>query len=723
MIPPALAVRSQSSNYRPEIDGLRAVAIIPVILNHFNKEWLPSGFLGVDVFFVISGLVISSSLLQQSLPGFRANILAFYSRRVKRLMPALYLLVIVGAILISLFNKYPGFSLQTGVTALFGVSNLYLFFQSTDYFSPSTELNIFTHTWSLGVEEQFYLLFPFLLWLAGPWRSKVGFTKKAISLLAFIILFLSVISLLLFVSFSSSRPAAAYFLMPSRFWEMGAGCLLALWSHDKKKQGQLGRPTFNKVIAWLSFAALLLVFKVFPEELSVFSTIATVGLTCALIATTPSGQTSRRNCLDSVTNLLCQPVLIAIGYLSYSLYLWHWPVFCISRWTIGTPLWSFPFLLGLIIAFSLISFLFVEQPLRKAVWAVANGATIMKGLLFALLSAGFLFVLGGPIKGRLFTGKGGAVMEPSRLASGLMEKEPLLNRKVESVLKECNATPFMLGVNSYSNNRPLDRNFIADCLERIGLPAARATPSGRSERPRLFLIGDSFAQKLAPFAALAAQKIGYDFHVFFGYGCPYLLRSDLIRHPSFPRCRYLSENMLEEVLLSSIKPGDILVLRIHASSKSYLRYSSASDQPAVESYDQAIEDLERKIKAKKASLLVLGGNPNLSTQEFAALRPEWFNVLNRSDTVNPRNSQETKFFHALDRHLDQRFAASAGSSYFSVSPFVCLDLERRKCLLSVGPKFLYEDDHHLSPFGHERFFSGFLDRLRQLAGLTNPLRS
>jgi hypothetical protein len=296
-----------------------------------------------------------------------------------------------------------------------------------------------------------------------------------------------------------------------------------------------------------------------------------------------------------------------------------------------------------------------------------------------------------------------------------MQRDPLLNARVESVLKECNATPFLLGANSYTNSRPLDRKYILDCLQRIGLPAKAVDLPG-SGRPRLLLIGDSFAQKMAPFAALAARRLGYDFHVFYGYGCPYLLRSDLIHRPSFPHCRYLSEDLLESSVLSTIRPGDIVVLRIHPSSKSYLRYPSGSEQPQIDSYDQSIEALERKIQAKQASFLLLGGNPNLSTQEIAALQPDWFNAWNRSDTIDPRNSQETKFFHALDRHLQERFGNSADGIYFSVSPYVCLDLERRKCLLSVGQKFLYEDDHHLSPFGHERFFNAFLNRLQRLAG-------
>ena len=154
---------SKRSRYRPEIDGLRAFAVVAVIINHFNKDILPGGYLGVDIFFVISGYVITSSLFGRPSKDFKDFISGFYERRIKRLVPALSAFVLITSIAICLFNPAPGLSLRTGLTSLFGLSNLYLLKQSTDYFAQSTELNVFTHTWSLGVEEQFYIIFPIVL--------------------------------------------------------------------------------------------------------------------------------------------------------------------------------------------------------------------------------------------------------------------------------------------------------------------------------------------------------------------------------------------------------------------------------------------------------------------------------------------------------------------------------------------------------------------------------
>lgn len=687
---------------------MRAVAIAPVVINHFNKEWLPSGYLGVDIFFVISGLVITSSLLHKPSLSFRDNLLAFYSRRVKRLMPALWAVVVIGAILISLFNRAPGFSLQTGIASLFGISNLYLLYQATDYFAPATELNIFTHTWSLGVEEQFYLLFPLLLWLAGPWRSGAGLTTKSKSILFATILTLSIVSLVLFTSLYTSHQALTYFLMPTRFWEMGLGCLLAFQSLRTPADLSRKRRRINHLLSWSSLVIILIIFKAFPEQQGLAATVAVVLLTCVLLFTLHTSCDLADCQRGSLYKVLCHPRLIAVGLISYSLYLWHWPILCISRWTIGTPLWSLPILLAIMAGLSWLSYTALEQPLRQANWNSSRMKTIGLGLLASLVSSFFLLLLGGPFKSKLFTGRGGQTLDKSRFSSELLKDQSKLTKGVDALLKQCNATPFLLGKNSYKTGRKIDGALAKDCFTNIGIKPT----INKTANQRVILIGDSFAEKLAPFAALAALENGYEFNLFYGYGCAYLLRSGLISNPSFRHCRYFQEEALESALLSSLKKDDVIILRLHLGSKSYLRYPSGSQQPLPEAYDRAIEDLKKKITAKQAHLILIGGNPNLATQDLAALQPDWFNAWNRSSIINPKNSQETKFFHSLDGHLSQRFSSGHGSTYFSLKPLICEDQDA--CLLSRKDKFLYEDDHHLSPYGHELFFDELKARLRQL---------
>lgn len=193
---PPRTAQTHGGRYRPEIDGLRAVAVIAVIINHFGGNSLASGYLGVDIFFVISGYVISASLIRQSSDKLAELLTGFYARRVKRILPALVLFVATTSILICLVNPAAEDSLNTGFWSLLGASNLYLLHQSTNYFAASTKLNAFTHTWSLGVEEQFYLIYPVILWLSLKSRASYKPLLKTIvaGLILFLVLILSRLS-------------------------------------------------------------------------------------------------------------------------------------------------------------------------------------------------------------------------------------------------------------------------------------------------------------------------------------------------------------------------------------------------------------------------------------------------------------------------------------------------------------------------------------------------
>ena len=367
---------SAESNYRSEIDGLRALAVIAVIFNHFDKFLLPGGYLGVDIFFVISGFVITGSLSGRPSNSFGHLLMAFYIRRIKRLVPALVLFVVIAGLMICVFDPHPGGTLATGVTALFGISNLYLFRESIDYFGKSTELNVFTHTWSLGVEEQFYVLFPVLIWLTGFSRQ----TRNGSRNLLWTVGSLSAASLAAFIYYYPTHQPATYFLMPTRLWELGAGCLLFVGS----QKPNLGIRTISKASSLTVIAAIVGVLFI-PFQFAVAATIAVVLLTVALIACLRKGSTGY--------SFFANRSVVYIGQISYSLYLWHWGVLSLSRWTIGIHWWTVPLQIALMVLLASFSYQYVETYCRRANWSVNSWRTIMYGMAASTGAAGLLIGL------------------------------------------------------------------------------------------------------------------------------------------------------------------------------------------------------------------------------------------------------------------------------------------------------------------------------------------
>jgi peptidoglycan/LPS O-acetylase OafA/YrhL len=345
--------------HRTEIDGLRAIAVLSVIFNHIDKALLPNGHLGVDIFFVISGFVITQSIVSRQYCSFRDYIHGFYARRIKRLVPALFLCIAVTSIFVLLIispdSSLSSASLRTGVSALFGISNLFLLAQTADYFGSPAKLNPLTHTWSLGIEEQFYLFFPLLLWFSGlPQKSTAAFSKFSL-----IIGIFAIASLMSYLWLSKINPIAAFYLMPARFWELalGAGAYLALIRTKKANPYH-----FLESYIVLPCLVALIVILFIPQlpQYNWLNTIFIALLTAVLIiGIHPT---------SFIYKLLTLKPLVFLGIISYSLYLWHWSVLTIGRWTIGIDAWTIPIQLAIILLLSVLSYKFVENPLRKSVW-------------------------------------------------------------------------------------------------------------------------------------------------------------------------------------------------------------------------------------------------------------------------------------------------------------------------------------------------------------------
>jgi peptidoglycan/LPS O-acetylase OafA/YrhL len=409
---------TSAHSYRADIDALRAIAVGSVIAYHFNEAIITSGFLGVDVFFVISGYVISGSLANRPRQSFADFLSAFYGSRIKRILPALAVCVVatvlIGFLFISPETTQFHSSWKAGVAALFGLSNIYFLKVSADYFDMFSGLNLFTQTWSLGVEEQFYFIYPAIFWISQ--RS----TKFSASRPLCVMAPLAAASLLSYVVIFRHNQSAAFFLMPTRFWELAAGCITYF-----AVQGKWRCHWKSQLPALVAFTILILALFT-AKGWEVWATFLAVVSTSIIIGTLLPG--------DILHRMLILRPLVYVGRISYSLYLWHWSVLVISRWTIGVHDWLVPIQLGTIFALAVASFHYVEQPLRKAVWSSSPFKTITYGLSAATVAASLIVVLGKPLQGALYTG------EPARLAQKGVEtlgSEKLEGERIIWPSKDC----------------------------------------------------------------------------------------------------------------------------------------------------------------------------------------------------------------------------------------------------------------------------------------------
>ncbi|MDA9020158.1 acyltransferase [Flavimaricola sp.] len=355
-------------NHRPDIDGLRALAVISVILYHAGIWWVPGGFVGVDIFFVISGYLISSIILSEISRG-EFSFKRFFERRLRRIIPALLVMlaIVVATAQIIALPEQAQDTAKSGLAALFSVSNFW-FWQRSGYFAPATEFMPLLHTWSLGVEEQFYLVFPVMLLVL----ARIPFQMKWLLFGGTIAFFL------LGLWFSNNKPSVAYYLLPARAWEFGVGTLLAA-----NIVPPLQRRLLIEVISALGF--ILIIFAViFISSDMIFPGWAALLPVLGAAMTIHAGGSAWIS-----RNLLSARPVVYIGLLSYSLYLWHWPWLTAMRIRSGSIFLDLP-LASLAVAATFVtawlSWRFVEQPFRDGQFAPMNK------LIFSINAAGILIV-------------------------------------------------------------------------------------------------------------------------------------------------------------------------------------------------------------------------------------------------------------------------------------------------------------------------------------------
>lgn len=650
--------------YIQGIDGLRALAVLAVILFHLDASFLPGGFSGVDVFFVISGYVVSASLFRNYRPDFFSFLTHFYARRIIRIFPALIVCLIIVSASTTLFvpeswlshtNKY------TGLLAFFGISNIALVWLNDGYFSPKVDYNPFTHTWSLAVEEQFYLCFPLLLFLMLKFKNKRNLPGILISgsLSIFLIL-----SLLYAVHETDASPDNAFYLLPSRFWELACGALLFQMHARGKMIPTSHRTMFFSLLFGVLFVVSGFIFSKaenFPFPWAILPVCGTALLICGVI------HKSRKRPI--IQMFIENRLFVYIGKISYSLYLWHWPVYVLIRWTIGLEtILTMSLAIALTFVSAIISYHYIEVPLRHNQFILYRPS---RQIVFAGLTTICMFCL---------------------LAGTVFKAQPLISL---SVTKE--------KYDWYPYKWPSASN-----------QEATKKYSGR----KLFAIGDSHTSAYTTMLQQLSDEYGFQIIKFSKAGCGLAnLVYPILSGDS--ECSELIERQLLQIE-SLATPGDILFLaslRVKRF-KSFQEANTEKEGFGAQSGNKALSDqqlalsetmqLIKRLDRLPVHIIIDAPKPIFKSPPFRC--SDWFNRSN-PDCLNgftmPRNLLLERRKPSMD---SLKILAANFPKLIIWDPFpVLCDLDKNLEICSAfdDTKPLFFDCDHLSAHGNRILYQSF----------------
>lgn len=658
-------------NYRPDIDGLRAFAIIPVILFHAFPAIMPGGFAGVDIFFVISGFLISNIILQELQRG-DFSFRGFYANRIRRIFPAL-LVVLLACFAAGWFFLLPDEYAQLGkhiVGAAAYVENFVLK-REAGYFDVKSYLKPLMHIWSLGIEEQFYLTYPLFLWLV--WRVRRNILAILVSL--------AVVSFWLNVWQVHRDVVAAFFFPQTRGWELMAGGAIACWQlSGQKVRSSSVRNTCSTIGTLLIAVAIFLIHEsaAFPGW---WALLPVCGASL-LIVGGPDAWINRK--------ILAHKSLVFVGLISYPLYLWHWPVLTFPRIVRGAELPAAVRVAGLLVSFVLAAatWRFIENPIRfgRKTWiktAALVGTSAAIGCLgYAAYRDGFI----------------------GRFPSALADVGRL--RDVRWATPECRAT--------------------------VGIPDidyCRATSGGT---PDVMLVGDSHAAVLYDGLAPEYRKRSRTVINLGQSGCVPLYDTDSFsRGASHKDCRPAVNRLLDfaisspsvrTIVVSSRGPrymsGEGFGATEEANPPKEILWEHArKDTTQAEAFTASLRNTVSRLYSTKKEIVLFIDWPELGFDPRTCLpRPVRLFSSPRAICGVPQTEVESRnqAYRAVVFELKKEFP---GLKVFDPMPYLC---DAATCYAMRDGHLLYSDDNHLSITGAAYLSGKFFADASSASALPQP---
>ena len=646
--------------YRPEIDGLRGIAVLPVFMFHANVAGFTGGFIGVDVFFVISGYLITS-LIYTDIEAGHFLIAGFYERRVRRILPALSVVLLVCLVatwFVLLPNDFLLFSESLVATTLFG-SNFYFKNRTGYFYADEAETSTLLHTWSLSIEEQFYIIFPLILIALFRYFPR----RKGILLLTCCIL--SFAANMLWVKHAQE---SAFYLLPFRAWELLSGALLALGYSLPK------RPEQNKFVHEITgFAGVALIFIcifLYNRNIEFPGLPALVPCVGAWLIIA-----SNTNFLNTTGKLLSLKPLVFTGKISYPFYLWHWPLLVLLRYRQDNPVTAVQVLLIFVLAIvlSVLTWNYIEQPIRSRK-VLAGFRPVMKTALIyycVIASAGLTVMLFNGFPQRL-------PPDIVNLAEGKNDADP----------------------DTYKCFRKNNLDLVThDRLCRLG--------NGSNERVEFILWGDSHADAIYPVMKALAENYHIPGVFAANPACPPLMGIDRINRVGI--CSGFNDAVFNYVISKNIK-NVILAARWEVNmlgrmefelregkEQIFLRdaYSQrVSLDENVQVFNRNISDTVKRLYNNGINVWIILQAPEtgINTPYYLA-RKSLLNKLQAEIRINLADSL-ARHFRVKQLFIDN--LNEYDTRIIDPAEFLCV---QDNCLIGLNGFSIYKDDDHLSRRG------------------------
>lgn len=625
--------------YRPEIDGLRAIAVLGVVFFHAGFG-PPAGFVGVDVFFVISGYLMTLLLETEWTVQGHIDPWAFFARRIRRLFPMLITVVLATSVatcfLLSPYEELEA-SLQSAASSLVFAANIFFQLHSGGYFDPRSDQMPLLHLWSLGVEEQFYLLWPLFFVFVRRWGARPF--RIVMTILALVSLTASEVLI-------ASGPQAAFFSLPSRWWELAAGAGIALMARDR-----VWRPGLMAAAG----TALVVLATGFPTNHfpGIGALPAVLGSAAILLGV------HSRGALGIAGRLLASRVPTIIGRLSYSLYLWHWPLLALASACHTGPL-STPVRVGLVggaLLLSAISYRWIETPFRRPSEATQPRRLVATSAVASLAFSFALLVLGDSLA---------MTLPPTDLASRTAGDQP-----ADRV--ECH----------YQGDQPVDPFPREDCTSQASLPV------------RVAIWGDSHALAMQPFAWAIARSEGVAAQPFTRDACaPAIGYDNGKRMLEASRCKEFNA-----LVLPRLQGMDTVVL------------TALWPAPSQRDFGAHLTETVRRLAPTVRHIILLGQTPVLPEEAPTCIRK---GALEACDV--PRGDFDRQFAdqRALFIGLASQFP---NVSYVDPASFFC---DAKRCSAVKDGYGLYWDTNHVASTAARKFAESYLAHLPGASPAASP---